>query len=79
MLKRFKQDQQPREAVAGIGDRAYFMVPRARGEHDRVGLLATQVGPHTLSLTLDAPSGKSGEAVKKELMALARMIVPKVR
>jgi hypothetical protein len=78
-LKAYKADQQPRTSVAGLGDKAFFMIPNPDDEYNRLGLLAVFTGPRVLQLTLDAHGKEPIEATRPRLERLARLVLPRLR
>lgn len=79
MLKAFKADQRPRVPVSGIGDKAFFMIPKPDDQYNRLGLLAVYAGPRVLQLILDAQGDEPIEATKPRLERLARLVLPRLR
>ena len=79
-LKSFKHDKEPRQAVSGFGDRAFLMFPKPANKYqDDVALLVTQVGPHTLALTVDAPDGKRPQDMRPAVESLMRTALSRLR
>lgn len=78
-LKAFKADKQPRIPVQGIGDKAFFMIPKPDDEYTRLGLLAVYAGPRVLQLTLDAHGDEPIEKTRPRLERLARLVLPRLR
>ena len=78
-LKTFKADRQPRVPVAGLGDKAFFMIPMPDNKYNRLGLLAVYAGPQVLQLTLDAQGDEPIEATRPRLERLARLVLPRLR
>jgi hypothetical protein len=78
-LKNFKADKQPRVPVAGLGDKAFFMIPLPDNKYNRLGLLAVYAGPRVLQLTLDAHGDEPIEATRPRLERLARLVLPRLR
>jgi hypothetical protein len=79
-LKAFKHDKEPRQAVSGFGDRAYMMFPTPANKYqDDVALLVTQVGAHTLALTVDAPDGKRPQDMRPAVESLMRTALSRLR
>lgn len=57
-LKTYNRDRERRHPVSGIGDRAYIMFPTPRHKNeDRLAYLVTNVGPHTLGVSMAARDG----------------------
>jgi hypothetical protein len=57
-LRRYQRDKETRHPVTGVGDRAYIMFPAPRNEYeDKVALLVTSVGQHTLGISLATRKG----------------------
>jgi hypothetical protein len=78
-LKSFKADRQPRIPVAGLGDKAFFMIPMPDNKYNRLGLLAVYAGPRVLQLTLDARGDEPIDATRPRLERLARLVLPRLR
>ena len=78
-LKTFKADKQPRVPVAGLGEKAFFMIPMPDNKYNRLGLLAVYAGPRVLQLTLDAHGDEPIEATRPRLERLARLVLPRLR
>ena len=78
-LKSFKVDQAARVPVAGIGDKAFFMIPFPDDKYKRLGFLAVYAGPRVLQLTLDAQGDEPIEATRPRLEKLARLVLPRLR
>jgi hypothetical protein len=78
-LKGAKVDQAARVPVAGIGDKAFFMIPFPDDKYKRVGLLAVFAGSRVLQLTLDSQGDEPIEATRPRLEKLARLVLPRLR
>ena len=79
MLTAVKADKLPRVPVNGIGDKAFFMIPKPNDKYNRFGLLAVYTGPRVLRLILDAQGDEAIEATKPRLERLARLVLPRLR
>ena len=79
MLKNFKADKQPRVPVAGLGDKAFFMIPMPDNKYNRLGLLAVYAGPRVLQITLDAQGDEPIDATRPRLERLAKLVLPRLR
>jgi hypothetical protein len=79
VLKRFKADKEPRDPVRGIGDKAFFMIPRPYDKYNRVGLLAVYAGPRVVQLTLDANGNEQIAATRPRLEQLARLVLTRLQ
>jgi hypothetical protein len=77
-LTAFKADKQPRVAVAGIGDKAFFMIPNPDDQYNRIGLLAVYAGPRVVQLTMDAHGQEPITATRPRLERLARLVLPRL-
>ena len=54
-LVSWKQDKQPRQRVAGVGDKAYVLYPKARNDYSDEGpMVVATVGPHIVTAALFA-------------------------
>lgn len=78
-LKATKAEKEPRTPVVGIGDKAFFMIPKPDDKYNRFGLLAVYAGPRVLQLTLDAQGDEPIEATRPRLERLARLVLPRLR
>jgi hypothetical protein len=78
-LKAYKADKQPRVPVGGIGDKAFFMIPKPDDKYNRLGLLAVTAGPRVVQLTLDANGDEPIEATKPRLEKLAKLVLPRLK
>ena len=77
-LKAFKADKEPRVAVPGIGDKAFFMIPNPDDRYNRLGLLAVYAGPRVLQLTMDAQGEEPIAATRPRLERLATLVLPRL-
>lgn len=78
MLKAFKQDKTPRQAVTGIGDSAYataWMGNQYQGNH---AVLVVRKGPHTLGISLQAEGAETPQSVQPKLMTVAKAALAKL-
>ena len=78
-LKAYKADKEPRVAVSGIGDKAFFMIPKPDDRYNRAGLLAVYAGPRVVQLVLDAQGDEAIGATRPRLERLARLVLPRLR
>ena len=77
-LKAFGAEKAPKTPVAGLGDRAFFLIPYPDDEYKRLGLLAVYAGPRVVQLTLDANGKEPIEATRPRLEALAKIVLPRL-
>jgi hypothetical protein len=77
-LKAFKADRQPRVAVPGIGDKAFFMIPMPEDKYNRLGLLAVYTGPRVFQFILDAKGDEPITATRPRLERLAGLVLPRL-
>jgi hypothetical protein len=77
-LTAFGADKAPRTPVAGLGDRAFFLVLYPGDQYKRLGLLAVYAGPRVLQLTFDAHGEEPIEATRPRLEKLARLVLPRL-
>lgn len=78
MLKAFKQDQTPRQTVAGIGDSAYstaWMGNKYQGNH---GVLVIRKGMHTVGISLQAEGAETPQSVLPKLTTVAKAALAKL-
>ena len=66
----YVKDLQP---VSGVGDGGYF-----RSNRDRYADLMVWTARHSLDLQVSVPSGKTAEAIKADVVALANKIIAKL-
>lgn len=78
-LKAFGAEKAPKTPVAGIGDRAYFIIPYPDDQYKRLGLLAVHSGSTVVQFILDANGDEPIEATRPRLEKLARLVVPRLR
>jgi hypothetical protein len=79
LLKAFKQDKAPRQAVAGIGDSAYstaWMGNKYQGNH---AVLVVRQGVHTMGISLEAQGAETPQSVQPKLVTVARAALAKLR
>jgi hypothetical protein len=77
-LKAFGAEKAPKTPVAGLGDRAYFLIPYPDDQYKRLGLLAVHSGSSVVQLTLDAKGSEPIEATRPRLEKLARLVLPRL-
>ena len=65
--------------MAGIGDRAYFIIPYPNDQYKRLGLLAVHSGSDVVQLIFDANGDEPIEATRPRLEKLARLVLPRLR
>ena len=78
-LKAFGAEKAPKAPVAGIGDRAYFIIPYPDDQYKRLGLLAVHSGSTVVQLIFDANGDEPIEATRPRLEKLARLVLPRLR
>jgi hypothetical protein len=79
LLKAFKQDKTPRQAVSGIGDSAYstaWMGNKYQGNH---AVLVVRKGVHTMGVSLEAEGAETPQSVQPKLMTVAKAALAKLR
>jgi hypothetical protein len=64
------KDLQP---ISGAGEGGYF-----RSNRDRYAELMVWTGKHSLDLQVSVPSGRTAEAIKPDVVALANAIIAKL-
>lgn len=81
LLRAFSQEKLERHPVQGFGDGAYVAYPKPQNQYqDTIGLLVTNVGQHTLGVTLAvADEAQPAESVLPTLVTLAKAVVAKLR
>ena len=62
------------EVVSGVGDAAYF-----HNVSNVMGELFVRVGPRTLGVLMDIPSGSTAASFKPTFIEVAKAVVPKLR
>jgi hypothetical protein len=78
LLKAFKQDKTPRQAVSGIGDSAYataWMGNQYQGNH---AVLVVRKGVHTMGISLKAEGAETPQSVQPKLMTVAKAALAKL-
>lgn len=79
LLKAFKKDNTPREPVAGIGDRAYFMAPKPRDQYEgQYGVLVVSRGQHTLAVALETEKAETPQSLQPKLIAVAKAAIARL-
>lgn len=61
------------EPISGAGEGGYF-----RNNRDRYAELMVWTGKHSLDLQVSVPSGRTAEAIKPDVVALANAIIKKL-
>lgn len=80
LLKNFKRDTLPRQAVAGVGDSAFLMVPPPGDrDHGRFVILVVRQGVHTMAVSLQPERGQTPQALQPTLMAMAKTALGRLR
>jgi hypothetical protein len=69
--QRVRQEFQP---IAGAGEGGYF-----RSNRDRYAELMVWTGKDSLDLQVSVPPGRTAEAIKSDVVALANAIIAKLR
>ena len=78
LLRAFKQDKTPRQAVTGIGDSAYataWMGNKYQGNH---AVLVVRKGAHTMGISLQAEGADTPQSVQPKLMTVAKAALTKL-
>jgi hypothetical protein len=87
-LKAFNAQGQPKQSVAGVGDKAYVIYPKPRNEYSDQGpYIVATVGPHTVTAFLarhkgnaDGPMGemcRSGKLSEKDAKDCPKILADK--
>jgi hypothetical protein len=79
LLKAFKQDSTPRQAVSGIGDSAYataWMGNKYQGNH---AVLVIRKGVHTMGISLEAQGTETPQSVQPKLMTVAKAALARLQ
>jgi hypothetical protein len=79
LLKAFKADKMPRDAVAGVGDSAFataLLGDKYQGNH---ALLVVRKGVHTMGMTLEAKEPETPQSVRPKLVTIAKAALAKLR
>lgn len=80
LLKSFKKDKEPRYPLASLGADGWVMYPRPDNEYQAIGAFThARIGPHVVSVFVDADSGKAAESAKANAEALTKLILSKLR
>lgn len=72
LLKAFKQDKTPRQAVAGLGDSAYATVWMGNQYQGNHAVLVVRKGAHTMGISLEAQGSQTPQSAQPTLMTVAR-------
>jgi hypothetical protein len=67
-----------RDAVQGLGPRAFFTVIYPDDQYRQRGLLALYVGSRIVTLSMDPPGQASPESTRPKLEALAKLVLPRL-
>jgi hypothetical protein len=79
LLKNFKKDRTPRQPVAGVGERAYLLVPEPRDKYEgRYAILVVHQGEHTLAVALEAQDNEAPQSLQPKLMTMVKTALPRL-
>jgi hypothetical protein len=79
-LKNYKKDSDKRNPIAGFGASAFIMHPTPRDQYEDVAtILVGRAGQQMFMLSLIAPDGQTAESVQPQLIALAKMVVGRLK
>jgi hypothetical protein len=80
LIAAFKQQAVPKQPVSGVGDKAWVMYPKPANQYQaRVGFMGVKTGDQMLAISLEADDGKPQESVLPDLVALAKLVVSRVK
>lgn len=80
LIAAFDQDNVPKQPVSGVGDKAWVIYPKPRNQYQaRAGFLGVKVGDQMVAISLEADDGKPTESVLPDLVALAKLVVSRLR
>jgi len=80
LIAAFKQQDVPKQPVSGVGDNAWVMYPKPANQYQaRVGFMGVKTGDQMLAISLEADDGKPQESVLPDLVALAKLVVSRVK
>jgi hypothetical protein len=80
LIAAFKQQDVPRQAVSGVGDKAWVIYPKPANQYQaRAGFMGVKTGDQMLAISLEADDGKPQESVLPDLVALAKLVVSRVK
>jgi hypothetical protein len=68
-----------RDAVQGLGQRAFFTVIYPDDEYRRRGFLALFMGPKIVTLSMDPPGDDAPETTRPKLEGLAKLVLPRLK
>lgn len=68
-----------RDAVPGLGQRAFFTVVYPGDQYRQRGFLAVSLGPKIVTLSMDPSGGERPEDTRPKLEGLAKLVVPRVK
>jgi hypothetical protein len=71
--------QKERDAVPGLGNRAFFTVIYPDDQHRRRGFLAVFVGSRIVSLSMDPKGDEPPAATRPKLESLAKLVLPRLK
>jgi len=80
LIAAFKQQDLPKQPVPGVGDKAWVIYPKPGNQYQaRAGFLGVKAGDQMIGVSLEADDGKPTESVLPDLVALAKLVVSRVR
>lgn len=80
LVAAFNQDKVPKQPVSGVGDEAWVIYPTPKNKYQaRAGFLGVKVGDQMVAVSLEADDGKPTESVLPDLVALAKLVVTRLR
>jgi hypothetical protein len=79
-LKNYRHDKDKRYPLEGIGERAYGFYPKPRDKYeDTNAFVVVKLGQHMIAVSVAAEEGKPAESVQPHAVALAKIVVSKLR
>ena len=80
MLKSFKQDQNKRTQVPGLGSSAYVIYPPPRNEYQAtVAMLVVRSGKNLVVVSTAAAKGKPAESALAPTIALTKLVLARIK
>jgi hypothetical protein len=79
LVELLEAGKQPRQPVAGLGQRAFFTTIYPDDENSRRGFLAVYTGPRVVAFSMMAHGHEAVEATRPRLERLAKLVLPRVK
>jgi len=80
LLKSFKKDTETRFPLTSLGADGWVMYPHPDNQYQSIGAFThAKVGPHVVSIFIEAEDGKPAESAKDNAEALTKLVMSKLR